>query len=637
MKSLKLLAAVAAVITASNAYAAPGVPSKPLLLDGAAAPAASLPERAFAGQAVQGRFNAAALESGRLELPVPGGKTLVASRQQEFMGKRGERSWVGEFDGQPGSLFSVTYFRGNVHGFIYHGADIYEMESRGGGQGQVVVYKVDESRFKPEGEIFDGSDAAGDEAPAEAFATATVAEPVVQDLLVVYTPAAVTWAGSESNLQTRIVNAVAAMNTGYQNSQVNIQMNLVGMALTQYTEDPANSGQVLTDLRGTTDGKMDEIHALRDSLGADFVALASMQSDVCGRGWLNSSASSAFSLTDPGCFSGHTLAHELGHNQGNHHDRLNGGSGTAYPYSFGYRTCDFPALANGEVFRTVMAYSCTGTGRVNYFSNPNIFYNNAAQMGIDEEVDAANSADNARSMNNTAASKAAFRSSNTSPPASPTNLAGQAVSSSRIDLTWSDNASDESGYKVERATTGGYTTVATLAANTTSFSNTGLAADTLYSYRVVAYNGAGNSGYTNTVSVATLAPPPPPSSPEPASVSWNSASATLTVNWSNSSNETGYQVVRETWNSKRSRWGSTTTMNVGADVTSLAEVLSSGTYRYRIQAIGEAANSAWVNAACSAIASCGTISGAGTNAFSVSVGGGGKGGGGGGKGGGKKR
>jgi len=512
-----------------------------------------------------------------------------------------------------------------VHGFVYHGPDIYEIESRVGGH--VVVYKVNESKFMPEGDIKDGFDPAAGDAPAEAFPSATAAEPVVQDLLVVYTPAAVSWAGSESNLQTRIVNAVAAMNTGYQNSQVNIQMNLVGMALTQYTEDPANSGQVLNDLRGTTDGKMDEVHPLRDSLGADFVALISKQSDVCGRGWLNSSATYAFSLTDPSCLSGHTLAHELGHNQGNHHDRLNGGSGAAYPYSFGYRTCDFPALANGQVFRTVMAYSCTGTGRVNYFSNPNVLFNNLAQMGIAYEIDAANSADNARSMNNTAASKAAFRDSSLSLPSSPTNLSAQAVSSSRIDLTWTDNASDESGYRVERATSGSFTTVATLAANATSFSNTGLVGNTLYTYRVVAYNGAGNSGYTNTVSVSTLAPPPPPSTPSPASVSWNSTTATLTVSWADSSNETGYQVVRETWNSKRSRWGSTTTMNVAADLTSLAEVLASGTYRYRVQAIGEASNSAWVEAACSAISTCGSLSAAGPTAFSVSVGGGGNGGG----------
>ncbi|MGA0103793.1 MAG: hypothetical protein ACO3LH_08775 [Steroidobacteraceae bacterium] len=117
MKNLTLLAAIAAVIATTSAGAAPAS-SKALLLDGAAAPSISLPERAFAGQAVQGRFNAAALDAGRLELTVPGGKTLVASRQQEFVGKRGERSWVGEFDGQPGSLFSVTSFRGNVHGFV---------------------------------------------------------------------------------------------------------------------------------------------------------------------------------------------------------------------------------------------------------------------------------------------------------------------------------------------------------------------------------------------------------------------------------------------------------------------------------------------------------------------------------------
>ena len=40
------------------------------------------------------------------------------------------------------------------------------------------------------------------------------------------------------------------------------------------------------------------------------------------------------------------------------------------------------------------------------------------------------------------------------PPTAPGNLAAAAVSSSRIDLTWTDNSSNEQGFKVERSTDG---------------------------------------------------------------------------------------------------------------------------------------------------------------------------------------
>lgn len=91
-------------------------------------------------------------------------------------------------------------------------------------------------------------------------------------------------------------------------------------------------------------------------------------------------------------------------------------------------------------------------------------------------------------------------------PPAPSNLVATAVSSSRIDLVWTENSADESGYKIERCQGTGcsnFTQIATVGALVTSYSNTGLAASTNYVYRVQAYNSAGNSSYSNTASART--------------------------------------------------------------------------------------------------------------------------------------
>jgi YD repeat-containing protein len=92
-----------------------------------------------------------------------------------------------------------------------------------------------------------------------------------------------------------------------------------------------------------------------------------------------------------------------------------------------------------------------------------------------------------------------------SPPSAPTGLGGTAVSSSQIDLTWTDNSGDEDGFKVERSTDSGstFSEITSISANVTSYSNTGLTASTTYTYRVYAYNNYGNSGYSNEVNVTT--------------------------------------------------------------------------------------------------------------------------------------
>ena len=93
-------------------------------------------------------------------------------------------------------------------------------------------------------------------------------------------------------------------------------------------------------------------------------------------------------------------------------------------------------------------------------------------------------------------------------PATPSSLSATAASSSRINLTWSDSSYGEDGFKIERKmdVSGIYDQVATTAANTTAYSDTGLAQSTTYYYRVRSYNGSNNSDFSAEVSATTPAP-----------------------------------------------------------------------------------------------------------------------------------
>jgi hypothetical protein len=79
-----------------------------------------------------------------------------------------------------------------------------------------------------------------------------------------------------------------------------------------------------------------------------------------------------------------------------------------------------------------------------------------------------------------------------------------------VTLTWADNATNETGYKIERSGDGVvFAEVATLSAGTASYSNTGLVAKSNYYYRVRAYNSAGNSSYSPRRVTTPDVPPAP--------------------------------------------------------------------------------------------------------------------------------
>ena len=97
-----------------------------------------------------------------------------------------------------------------------------------------------------------------------------------------------------------------------------------------------------------------------------------------------------------------------------------------------------------------------------------------------------------------------------SPPTAPSGLTATAVSSSQINLSWTDNSSNEGNFIVSRSTVAGgpYSDIATLSANTTSYNNSGLAASTTYYYVVRAVNSGGSSPLSNETSATTQTPPP---------------------------------------------------------------------------------------------------------------------------------
>jgi probable HAF family extracellular repeat protein len=90
------------------------------------------------------------------------------------------------------------------------------------------------------------------------------------------------------------------------------------------------------------------------------------------------------------------------------------------------------------------------------------------------------------------------------PPAAPSNLRATALSSTRVQLTWTDNSNNEAGFRIQRATgTAAFVPLANVGAQTTTYTVTTLKSGQVYRYRVQAFNSAGSSAWSTTA-VGTL-------------------------------------------------------------------------------------------------------------------------------------
>jgi formylglycine-generating enzyme required for sulfatase activity len=95
------------------------------------------------------------------------------------------------------------------------------------------------------------------------------------------------------------------------------------------------------------------------------------------------------------------------------------------------------------------------------------------------------------------------------PPTAPSGLAASAVSHNTISLSWIDNSTNETGFKVERSPDGstGWAEAHIAAADAIGWNDTGLTAATAYYYRVRASNAEGDSDPSNTASAISAFTP----------------------------------------------------------------------------------------------------------------------------------
>ncbi len=126
-------------------------------------------------------------------------------------------------------------------------------------------------------------------------------------------------------------------------------------------------------------------------------------------------------------------------------------------------------------------------------------------------------------------------------PAAPSGLSAVADPSSiALDLSWTDNSSDESGFVVERKLSTGsiYSALATTTVNVTTYVDSTVTQGTTYNYRVRAYNAFGYSGYTG---VATGTAPSIPAAPFFVVPSASSSSVLLTSGTSTGATYYGFE------------------------------------------------------------------------------------------------
>jgi hypothetical protein len=174
----------------------------------------------------------------------------------------------------------------------------------------------------------------------------------------------------------------------------------------------------------------------------------------------------------------------------------------------------------------------------------------------------------------------------------PTGLSATAVSSSQINLTWTDNSLSESGYRIEQSPVDDlhFVEIHVTGPNATSYNVTGLNAGTKYYYRVRAYNSITTSAYSSEKNATTLSTIPV--APSGLTIT-TLLSSKIIIAWTdNSNNETGFKIQR-----KGATGAYTDITTTGANATTYSDTsVTDGTlYYYHVSATNSAGDSAYSN------------------------------------------
>lgn len=211
------------------------------------------------------------------------------------------------------------------------------------------------------------SETAGEGVEGEAIANAAPFNgvPHVIDILGAYTIEA---GNAYADIEARFQLAIDVTNQIYENSLIPHRVNLVGVVPTNHNE--SGDWDELAWLKDPYDGRLDHINELRDQHDADVVSLwANYIENLCGRASaVFNEGYNAFHIMRVSC-GGNVFAHELGHNQGAHH---NTEQSTNLDFQYGHG-----AGSPTNQWRTIMSYgnACTQyCPEIPYFSSPDISY-----------------------------------------------------------------------------------------------------------------------------------------------------------------------------------------------------------------------------------------------------------------------
>lgn len=183
-------------------------------------------------------------------------------------------------------------------------------------------------------------------------------------------------------------------------------------------------------------------------------------------------------------------------------------------------------------------------------------------------------------------------------PLPPTNLTAAGIAPTEIRLGWKDNASDETGFTIERSIDGiQFRIVGGVPDDIAQFTNGELIPQTKYYYRVRAYGDAGESPYSNAANATTPVNPPAATQPAAPSALVLKRVAPLQVRlaWSdNSANEDRFRVERS---AASGSFFEIAALGPNTNFYTDAGVEASTTYRYRVRAGGAATTSLYSNVA----------------------------------------
>ena len=184
----------------------------------------------------------------------------------------------------------------------------------------------------------------------------------------------------------------------------------------------------------------------------------------------------------------------------------------------------------------------------------------------------------------------------------PTNLGANSPSGTQVNLNWTDNSANESGFRIDRKEgSGNYSEIGTVGANITNYADNSVTSSTAYTYRIAAYNASTESEYSNTDDVTVG--PATVNAPTNLTAQSNNPGEVDLVWTDNSDNEDGFKVERSPvsnsamYNQAQLTW--TEIIDLPAETESFTDTTpeEGGNYSYRVKAYNSATESDYSNEA----------------------------------------